>query len=92
MPFMPGRPLNVADLQQPNPLSMDFIEAGVQAGHAHNRDFNGHSQEGVGLYQVTQRGGERCSAAKAYLTPFAPQLVAGAHGGTGAANFIDANE
>lgn len=64
-----GGPLNVADLQQPNPLSMDFIEAGVQAGHAHNRDFNGHSQEGVGLYQVTQKSGERCSAAKAYLTP-----------------------
>lgn len=64
-----GGPLNVADLQQPNPLSLDFVEAGVQAGHARNTDFNGQQQAGVGLYQVTQKGGERCSAAKAYLTP-----------------------
>lgn len=64
-----GGPLNVADLQQPNALSADFVEAGVQAGFARNADFNGATQEGVGLYQVTQKGGERCSAAKAYLTP-----------------------
>ena len=64
-----GGPLHVSDLQQPNPLSLDFVEAGVQAGYAHNTDFNAASQEGVGLYQVTQHAGERCSAAKAYLTP-----------------------
>ena len=64
-----GGPLNVADLQQPNPLSRDFVAAGIQAGYVANPDFNGHSQEGVGLYQVTQKKGERCSSAKAYLTP-----------------------
>lgn len=64
-----GGPLHVADLQQPNPLSLDFVEAGVQAGLPRNVDFNGPSQEGVGCYQVTQKQGERCSAAKAYLTP-----------------------
>ncbi|QTD45111.1 GMC family oxidoreductase [Ottowia testudinis] len=64
-----GGPLNVMDLCDPNPFSHAFVEAGVQAGHAHNRDFNGASQEGVGLYQVTHKGGERFSAAKAYLTP-----------------------
>lgn len=64
-----GGPLHVADLQQPHPLALDFVEAGVQAGYARNVDFNGHTQEGVGLYQVTQKNGERCSAAKAYLTP-----------------------
>lgn len=62
-------PLNVADLQQPNPFSRHFVQAGVQAGFVSNPDFNGAAQEGVGLYQVTQRQGERCSAAKAYLTP-----------------------
>ena len=62
-------PLNVADLQSPNVFSKRFVEAGVQAGLAHNVDFNGATQEGVGLYQVTQRAGERCSAAKAYLAP-----------------------
>lgn len=64
-----GGPLNVADLQQPNSLSRDFVEAGVQAGFARNTDFNGGSQEGVGFYQVTQKNGERWSAAKAYLAP-----------------------
>ncbi|MGE0349490.1 GMC family oxidoreductase [Hydrogenophaga sp.] len=64
-----GGPLNVMDLRSPNPFLPAFIEAGVQAGHALNRDFNGPEQEGVGTYQVTHRNGERCSAAKAYLTP-----------------------
>ena len=62
-------PLNVADLQSPSVFSKRFVEAGVLAGLLHNPDFNGASQEGVGLYQVTQRAGERFSAAKAYLTP-----------------------
>ncbi|MDQ2733768.1 MAG: choline dehydrogenase [Pseudomonadota bacterium] len=62
-------PLNVADLRSPNRTSAAFIEAARQAGFAANGDFNGATQEGVGLYQVTQKNGERCSAAKAYLTP-----------------------
>lgn len=60
-------PLTVQDLRQPHRVTSMFVQAGVQAGHAHNPDFNGSSQEGVGLYQVTHRGGERCSAAKGYL-------------------------
>ncbi len=63
-----GGPLNVMDLCDPNPLGQAFVQAGVQAGFAHNRDFNGADQEGVGPYQVTHKGGERFSAAKAYLT------------------------
>ena len=78
-----GGPLNVMDLCDPNPFSHAFVEAGVQAGHVHNRDFNGATQEGVGLYQVTHKGGERFSAAKAYLAPnrVRPNLhvVTGAH-------------
>ncbi len=64
-----GGPLNVMDLCDPNPFAQAFVEAGVQAGQVRNADFNGASQEGVGLYQVTHKGGERCSAARAYLTP-----------------------
>ncbi|WP_234263997.1 GMC family oxidoreductase [Hydrogenophaga sp. NFH-34] len=64
-----GGPLNVADLQSPNPFARAFVQAGVQAGHPANADFNGAEQEGVGLYQVTHKNGERFSAAKAYLTP-----------------------
>lgn len=64
-----GGPLNVADLRSPNRFSQVFVDAAVQAGHAPNRDFNGATQEGVGLYQVMHKNGERHSVAKAYLTP-----------------------
>lgn len=64
-----GGPLNVMDLLSPNPHTARFVEAARQAGHVVNPDFNGAQQEGVGLYQVTHRAGERFSAAKAYLTP-----------------------
>jgi choline dehydrogenase len=62
-------PLNVADLRSPNELSLAFVEAAQQAGLPLNPDFNGAEQEGTGLYQVTQRNGERWSAARAYLDP-----------------------
>lgn len=62
-----GGPLNVADIRTPNVLSQTFIQAGVQAGIPYNDDFNGSEQEGVGLFQVTQKDGRRCSAARAYL-------------------------
>jgi choline dehydrogenase-like flavoprotein len=64
-----GGPLNVMDLQSPHRFGPIFVDAARQAGHPVNRDFNGASQEGVGLYQVTHRKGERFSAAKAYLVP-----------------------
>lgn len=62
-------PLHVSDLRYTNELSAAFIEAGVQAGYARNPDFNGRTQEGFGLYQVTQKEGARCSSAVAYLDP-----------------------
>ena len=64
-----GGPLQVQDLSQPNRCAQLFVQAAQQAGYAANPDFNGATQEGVGMYQVTHRNGERCSAAKAYLTP-----------------------
>ena len=64
-----GGPLHVMDLRSPNRFGPVFVEAARQAGHAENRDFNGAQQEGVGLYQVTHKNGERFSAAKAYLAP-----------------------
>lgn len=62
-------PLSVDDLHYHSELSRRFIEAAAQAGFARNNDFNGPEQEGVGLYQVTQRDGRRCSSATAYLKP-----------------------
>ena len=64
-----GGPLSVEDLSYSNPLSEVFIRAAEQAGFAPNRDFNGPAQRGFGLYQVTQRGGRRCSTAVGYLKP-----------------------
>ncbi len=64
-------PLNVAERPYTNPLSHVFLEAAQQAGIPLNPDFNGAMQLGCGLFQVTQKNGERCSAAAAYLHPVA---------------------
>ena len=64
-----GGPLFVDNLRTVNPLSHVFVKASLESGYKENVDFNGKKQEGVGLYQVTQKNGERCSSAKAYLTP-----------------------
>ena len=64
-----GGPLNVKDLTTPNRFGPIFVKAAQEAGYPYNADFNGATQEGVGPYQVTHKNGERCSAAKAYLTP-----------------------
>lgn len=64
-----GGPLNVAYLRSPSPLNEAFIRAAEACGLPRNPDYNGPSQFGVSPSQVTQMGGERCSAAKAYLTP-----------------------
>jgi len=64
-----GGPLNVMDPMCASETASLFVQAAVQAGLPLNPDFNGRSQEGAGIYQVTQKAGERCSAAKAYLTP-----------------------
>lgn len=62
-------PLHVSDQRFAHPGSHAFIEAAEQLQIARNDDFNGARQEGVGLYQVTQKGGERWTAAHAYLKP-----------------------
>jgi len=64
-----GGPLNVADQVSPAKINTGFLEACVQAGHKRSTDFNGSTQDGVGYYQVTQKGGKRWSAAQAYLRP-----------------------
>ncbi len=78
-----GGPLNVMDPRSPHRFGPIFVQAAKQAGHASNADFNGEHQEGVGIYQVTHKNGERFSAAKGYLTPNLgrPNLtvVTGAH-------------
>ena len=64
-----GGPLPVSEGRSGNAISRAFVDAGVQAGLPRNDDFNGAEQDGVGLYQVTQRDGMRASTAASYLRP-----------------------
>lgn len=62
-------PLNVMDQRHTNRSSLRFIEAASRLQLPLNDDFNGPRQDGFGLYQVTQKNGERWSSARAYLQP-----------------------
>ena len=64
-----GGPLNVANLQSPNPIGQNYLDACAQLQLPKTDDFNGEQFEGTGRYEVTQKNGQRFSAAKAYLTP-----------------------
>lgn len=62
-------PLSVSDQKWLNPGSVAFVEAARNLQLPILEDFNGEKQEGMGIYQVTQKGGERWSAARAYVEP-----------------------
>jgi choline dehydrogenase-like flavoprotein len=62
-------PLNVMDQRWPNPVSVKFVDSAASLQLARNDDFNGARQGGFGLYQTTQKDGERWSAARAYVEP-----------------------
>lgn len=62
-------PLGVAEVDCPSALNGAFLQAASSSGIPRTADYNGACQEGAFMYQVTQRNGERCSAAKAFLTP-----------------------
>ena len=68
-----GGPLFVSNQRSPNPTSLAFVEAAAELQLRTNNDFNGERQEGFGLYQVTQRDGERWSAARGYVEPIREQ-------------------
>ena len=62
-------PLFVSDQHWSHPGSAEFVEAGASLQMPRNDDFNGPRQEGVGLYQVTQKNGERWTSSSAYVEP-----------------------
>jgi choline dehydrogenase-like flavoprotein len=62
-------PLNVSDLQEPHSATRTFCQAAEEMQLPITDDFNGEQQEGVGIYQTTILNGQRCSAARAFLTP-----------------------
>jgi hypothetical protein len=58
------------EVRYQNPLSKRFLEVGASAGLGTNEDFNNWSrpQDGVGRFQVSEKNGERCSGATAFLS------------------------
>ncbi len=64
-----GGPLNVTDLRSPSKIVERYLSACESIGVPRSADINGAQQLGVTYTQVTQKNGERYSAAKAYLTP-----------------------
>jgi choline dehydrogenase len=69
--FFRGRegPIGVTSLRADLPIYRAFLEAGQQAGHRLNDDYNGASQEGVHVYQANIDRGIRASTGRAYLRP-----------------------
>src|ERR1019366_1231336 len=65
-----GGPLHVTGLRTDNPVREVYLQAAREAQFRIREDFNGEDQEGLGSYQVTQKNGERWSAARGYIHPF----------------------
>ena len=51
------------------PYAKAFVEAGQELGLPYNPDYNGESQNGIGLFQFTIKDEKRHSAATAFLKP-----------------------
>jgi choline dehydrogenase len=64
-----GGPLRVCEQRSPRRLSGRLLAASEAAGIPRVADYNGPEQDGVSMFQVTQRNGARFSAADAYLRP-----------------------
>lgn len=64
-----GGPVNVTTPRSLNPISQALLQASQQVGLPLNDDHNGARQEGFGVYHLTQKRGQRWSAATAYLKP-----------------------
>lgn len=64
-----GGPLHVNKQISPSHVAQAFVDAAGQLQIPQNDDFNGPRQEGFGIYDVTQKGGERWSSARAFLDP-----------------------
>ena len=62
-------PMFVEDPRSPNELSQRIVEAMVASGIARSDDFNGPEQLGAGLYQLTQKRGQRWTTSDGYLRP-----------------------
>jgi choline dehydrogenase len=62
-------PLHVTNLRSPSPLNDVFLDACQAHGIPFNPDLNGEAHHGCYHVQVTQKDGERLSAAAAFIHP-----------------------
>ncbi len=62
-------PVSVVRVVERPAIAQAFVEGAQQAGYPLNPDYNGAEQDGFGYYQVTQKNGQRWSAASAWLRP-----------------------
>src|SRR5215475_12490460 len=62
-------PLKVSENIETGPLYDALIKAAGQVGIDYTKDYNGASQDGIGMTQATIRGGRRMSTAVCYLDP-----------------------
>jgi len=61
--------MHVCEVRERFSIADAYLEAAGQFGLPRNPDYNGGEQEGVGYYQVLQKGGRRWSVADGYLEP-----------------------
>ena len=66
-------PLSTQTASFDDPLVEAFAAAGRAAGYKATPDYNGAQQEGFCTWQMTVKGGRRCSAADGYLRPALPR-------------------
>jgi choline dehydrogenase-like flavoprotein len=64
-----GGELRVSEQRSPRPMNRRFLAASEAAGIPRIPDYNGPEQDGASIAQVTQLGGQRFSAADAFLRP-----------------------
>jgi choline dehydrogenase len=64
-----GGPLHVCEQRSPRALDRRLLDASQAAGIPLIADYNGPEQDGASMFQVTQRNGQRHSAADAFLRP-----------------------
>lgn len=64
-----GGPLHVGRMRRVTPMSEIFLRAATETGLALNPDFNGPTQDGVGIYHTNIHGGRRWSVVDGYLRP-----------------------
>ncbi|MEX0345122.1 MAG: GMC family oxidoreductase [Rhizobiaceae bacterium] len=65
-----GGPVRITDFSRDaHPLCKTYLSAVAEAGFPLAADYNGADMEGGALYQINTKGGNRMSAARAYLWP-----------------------